>query len=73
MRTKTLGIIVIILGVIMMIYTGFSFVTTEKVLEVGALKIEKEKDHTIQWPPIVGIVLLVGGVVLVVSDRKVTI
>ena len=72
MRTRTLAIGLIALGVIMMIYTGFNYVTTEKVVDLGAIKINKEKNHPVQWSPIVGTVLLVGGIVLIAFDKKVS-
>jgi len=30
MKSKTLGITLIVIGIIMMVYTGFNYVTTEK-------------------------------------------
>lgn len=45
MKTKTPGIVLIILGAIMMIYTGFNFVTTKNVVDIGAIKIDKEENH----------------------------
>ncbi len=32
----------------MICYTGFDFITTEKIADIGAIKIEREKDHAIQ-------------------------
>lgn len=69
---KKLGIVLSILGIIMIIYTGFNYVTTEKVVDLGPIKINQEKNHPVQWSPIVGVVLLVGGIVLVVSGKKVS-
>jgi hypothetical protein len=54
----------------MIIYTGFNYVTTEKVVDLGPIKINAEKNHPVQWSPIVGIVLLVGGIVIVLIDKK---
>lgn len=54
----------------MLIYSGFSFVTTEKVVDIGPIEINKEKNHSVQWPPIVGVVLLIGGVVVIALDKK---
>ena len=55
----------------MVIYTGFNYVTTEKVVDLGPIKINAEKNHPIQWSPIIGVVLLVGGIVVVATDKKV--
>jgi len=70
MKTKTLGIALIVIGIIMMIYTGFNIITTEKVVDLGTIKINQEKNHPVQWSPIVGVALLVGGVVIIVTDKK---
>ena len=71
MKTKTLGIALVVIGIIMIAYTGFNFVTTEKVVDLGPIKINQEKNHPVQWSPIVGVVLLVGGIVIIVTDKKV--
>ncbi len=67
---KTLGFMLAIIGLIMVIYTGFNYVTTEKVVDLGPIQINAEKNHPVQWSPVIGAVLLVGGIVLVVMDRK---
>ena len=67
---KSIGIALIVIGVLMIIYTGFNYVTTEKVVDLGPLKINTEKNHPVQWSPIVGVVLLVGGIVVTVTGNK---
>ncbi|MBU3926318.1 MAG: hypothetical protein KKB74_00815 [Bacteroidetes bacterium] len=67
---KTSGIILVILGIVMIAYTGFNYVTTEKVVDLGPIEINKEKNHFVQWPPILGVVLIIGGVALLVIDKK---
>lgn len=72
MKTKTIGIVIIALGIIMMVYTGFDYVTTKKVVNIGSLEINKETKHPVQWSPIIGAVLIVGGIVLLITDKKVS-
>jgi len=67
---KILGFILIGLGIIMMIYTGFNYVSTEKVVDLGPIEINAEKNHPVKWSPIVGIALIVGGIVVVAIDKK---
>jgi drug/metabolite transporter (DMT)-like permease len=67
---KTLGIFLAAIGLIMMIYTGFNYVTKEKVVDIGPLEINKETNHPVQWSPIVGAVLLVGGIVMIATSKK---
>jgi len=70
MQTKTIGIAIIIIGIIMMIYTGFNYVTTEKVVDLGPIEINKQTNHPVQWSPIIGGVLLIGGIVILALDKK---
>lgn len=69
MRTRPLGAILIILGIVMMAYTGFNFVTREKVVDLGPLEIEKKENNPIRWSPVVGLVLLLSGVVVLVGSK----
>ena len=67
---KNAGVIVTIIGMLMIIYTGFNFVTKEKVVDVGPIEINKEENHPVQWSPIVGAVLLISGVTMIVLSKK---
>lgn len=70
MKTKTIGIGMIIIGVILLLYNSFNYVTTEKVVDIGPIEINKEVNHPIEWSPVVGIVFAVAGVVLIVISNK---
>jgi hypothetical protein len=70
MNLKITGIILAIIGLLMVIYTGFHYITTEQVVDLGPLKINQEKTHYIQWPPIFGAMLLVGGFAVIVFSKK---
>jgi uncharacterized membrane protein YidH (DUF202 family) len=70
MQKRTTGFILIIIGIIMIVYTGFNYVTTEKVVDLGPIKINSEKNHPVQWSPIIGVVLLVGGILVMVTGKK---
>jgi drug/metabolite transporter (DMT)-like permease len=67
---KTTGIIIAVVGLIMIIYTGFNYITKEKVVDLGPIEINKEVNHPVQWSPIIGAVLLIGGIVIVLTDKK---
>ena len=70
MQTRSLGFVLIVLGIIMMVYTGFNYVTTEKVVDLGPIEINKDKNNFIGWSPIVGIVLLAAGVIALFRNKK---
>jgi hypothetical protein len=65
------GIILIVAGVAGLAYGGFSFTTTEKVAEVGPLKLEKEKTRSVAIPPVLGAVAVaVGAAIVIVGARR---
>lgn len=65
-----LAIILIVIGVIALAYGGFNFTTKERVAEIGPLKIEKDKTHSIPLSPVLGVLALVGGIALLVVGRR---
>jgi hypothetical protein len=67
---KPLGVILVVLGVLALIYQGFTYTTQKKVLDVGPIQATKQEHHTVPLPPILGALALIGGVVILVSDRK---
>jgi hypothetical protein len=58
---KKLSLFIIAIGFLITIFTGFNYITREKVVDIGDLEITANKNHTIQWSPIIGVVLMVAG------------
>jgi hypothetical protein len=67
---KTLGIVLIIVGSLMMAITGFNYITKEKVVDLGPLEINKEESHPVQWSPIIGGILFIGGIIALAVKKK---
>ena len=68
---KITGIILLVLGVVMTIFTTFKFFTKEEVVDIGKLEISMDKPHKVVWSPVVGIVLMgIGGVILWQAAKK---
>ncbi|HEX8515489.1 MAG TPA: hypothetical protein VF868_04760 [Bacteroidia bacterium] len=67
---RALGIILIVVGALMMAITGFNFVTKEKVVDLGPLEVNKEESHPVQWSPIIGGILFIGGIVALAVNKK---
>ena len=67
---KTLGIILIVAGILALMYTGFTFKTEEKIVDLGPIQVEKEKKHSFNWPPIAGCILLLSGGTLMLADKR---
>jgi hypothetical protein len=67
---KTLGIVLLALGIIMTVFTGFNIVTKKKVVDIGPLEINKEEKTPVYWSPITGGILIIAGVVIMVAGRR---
>jgi len=68
---KTLGIILIIVGIAMLVWTGFTYTRKEKIVDAGPIQISADKEKSVNWPPYVGGIILVAGIfVFVASKRK---
>jgi uncharacterized membrane protein len=67
---KIAGIVLIALGAIMLIWTGFTYTKKEKVIDAGPLEVSADKEKTVSWPPYAGGILVVGGIALVALAKK---
>lgn len=67
---KTTGIVLLIVGILMMVFNVINFTTEEKVVDLGPLEVNKEKEHTIGWPVYVGGIVGVAGVIMIVAGAK---
>ena len=64
------GIVLIVIGIVALAYQGISYTTKEKVVDLGPLKVEAEKEKTIPLPPVLGVLAIGAGVVLVVVGAR---
>ena len=65
-----LGIVLIALGAVALAYQGITYTTKEKVVDLGPLKVEAQKEKTIPLPPILGGVAIVVGLVLLIANAR---
>ncbi|GAB3934488.1 hypothetical protein [Mucilaginibacter myungsuensis] len=67
---KPIGIILLIIGLLMFIYTGFTYTKKEKVVDAGPIEISADKQHTVNWPPYAGGVFVIAGIILLVTGKR---
>ncbi len=67
---KLAGIILIIIGVLALVYQGFTYTQTKKDLQIGSLQVTHQEHHSVWVPPVVGVVCVVGGVVALAAGAK---
>jgi hypothetical protein len=73
MNTKSLiqfGIALIFLALAAFIYSGVSLTSREKLVEYGPMQTIAEITTVVPLSPLVGVLVLVGGIVLVVVGVK---
>jgi hypothetical protein len=69
---RLIGIILLVLGGLALVYQGFTFVTKEKVVDVGPVEVTADRKETVWIPPVVAGIAAVSGLVLLAaaSGRK---
>jgi hypothetical protein len=68
MNTKTIGLVLIALGIVVLAYSGITFKTPGKPVNILGAHIETTDSHFI--PPVAGALALAGGVVLLIVGAK---
>lgn len=67
---KIIGICLIVVGVLALAFGGFSYTTRERVVDLGPLKVDADKEHSLPVAPIAGVGALVAGIALVMVGSK---
>jgi hypothetical protein len=71
MRTiiNVFGILLIVFGITVFAYQGFTYTKHENVAQIGNLKITADTQKTVYLPPLLGGLSLVAGIGLVLIGR----
>jgi UDP-N-acetylmuramyl pentapeptide phosphotransferase/UDP-N-acetylglucosamine-1-phosphate transferase len=65
------GLKLLVAGLLITLVTGFSFVTKEKILEIGDLEITADKNHSADWSRMAGLaVIAVGGIMIAAGGTE---
>lgn len=68
---KKAGLAIFVIGLLITLFTGFKFVTREKVIDIGEIQISRDKTHKLDWSPMVGVaVMVVGGAIFFLSKKR---
>lgn len=68
---KKVGFVILAIGILITVFTGFKFVTKEKVIDVGEIEISRDKKHSLAWSPLIGVaVMVVGGGMILFGEKK---
>ncbi len=67
---KVLGVVLLVLGVLGLVYQGFSYTRNDRKASVGPIDISVEKTERVNVPLWASIIALVAGGAMVASGRK---
>jgi hypothetical protein len=60
---KKVSIVIFLVGLVLTIFTTITYFTKEKVVDLGKIEISRDKPHTFNWSPVVGIAIMgIGGI-----------
>lgn len=67
---RIIGLVLIVVGIIALSYQGITYTKREKIAEIGDVQVTTENQKTVHFPPILGGLCFVAGLVLVIVGRK---
>ena len=67
---KLVGIILVAIGILALVYQGFTYTQTKQDAKIGPLEINHQETHDVPVPPIVGVVCIVAGAAVLVIGAK---
>lgn len=67
---KVTGIILVIAGILMLVFTNINFTSEKKIVDLGPVEINQKQNNSIGWPSWVGGVAILAGIGFIVADKK---
>lgn len=67
---RTIGIVLIVLGVVLLVWTGFTYTKKEKIIDAGPIQVSADREKSVNWPPYAGALVLVVGAVMFITGKK---
>jgi uncharacterized membrane protein YidH (DUF202 family) len=67
---QVIGILLIVVGLISLLMGGISWTREKTVIDIGPIEAKTRERETIPLPPIIGGLLVAGGVILLVVRPK---
>jgi uncharacterized membrane protein YidH (DUF202 family) len=71
MARNLIAVLLIVVGLLGVLYGGFTYTREKKVVDIGSVQITRQEHQRVPVSPIIGAVVLVSGVWLLMSGKHV--
>ncbi len=68
--TSLIGLFLVIFGVYVFAYKGFTYTERENIAQIGDLKVTADTQKLYRIPPVIGGFALIAGIALIVIGRR---
>ena len=69
---RSLGIILIVLGILGFVYQGFTYTKRDKVIDIGSIEASVDKKEHVFVPPIASAIAIGAGALILLTGRRST-
>jgi uncharacterized membrane protein YidH (DUF202 family) len=67
---KTLGVVLVVVGILTLVYGGISYNKNRTVLQIGSMNVTATEHKSIPIPAVAGVAVLICGVALLVVGKR---
>jgi len=70
MARNFIAVVLIVVGLLGLLYGGFTYTRQKKVVDIGSVEITRQEHEWEPVTPIIGVVVLISGVWLIMSGKN---
>ena len=68
---RMIGLALVVLGIVALVWGGVFWTDRDTVIDAGPLQVTTEEREGVAFPPVLGIIALIGGIALLaIPERK---
>jgi hypothetical protein len=67
---KKSGLVIIAVGLLLTLFSGFNLMTREKMIDIGSIEITANRTHAFYWSPLAGMAVMAIGASLYLFGRN---
>lgn len=64
------GVALVVLGALALVFQGFTYDTKKNVVDLGTFHVTASEQRRIDIPPVIGGLIVLGGIVLIVAGSR---